>query len=219
MSVTGGVRVLTLNLWGLQGAWDERRAILADGLRGLRPDVVSFQEAIVGDGYDQVADLLGRGYHVAHGPSHQLGYEFERERQSLAAARLVEGLVGRLGTRHVVVAGDFNADPDADSVALWCGRRSLEGTSVCYRDAWEDARPGEAGHTFTPTNPRVAENKRALDRGRRIDYVFVRCEYSLYGPTLDVRACTLAFDEPVRGVWASDHFGVVAELSVPDVYF
>jgi putative transposase len=34
-----------------------------------------------------------------------------------------------------------------------------------------------------------------------------------------VRACTLAFDEPVGGVWASDHFGVVAELSVPDVCF
>jgi endonuclease/exonuclease/phosphatase family metal-dependent hydrolase len=156
---------------------------------------------------------------VAHGPSHQLGYEFQRERQSLAAARLVEGLVGRLGTRHVVVAGDFNADPDADSVAFWRGRRSLEGTSLCYRDAWGSARPGEAGHTFTPTNPLVAENKRALDRGRRIDYVFVRCDDSLHGPTLDVRACTLAFDEPVGGVWASDHFGVVAELSVPDVCF
>lgn len=119
----------------------------------------------------------------------------------------------------MVVAGDFNADPDADSVAFWCGRRSLEGTSLCYRDAWESTRPGEAGHTFTPTNPLVAENKRALDRGRRIDYVFVRCDDSLHGPTLDVRACTLAFDEPVEGVWASDHFGIVAGLSVPDVCF
>jgi hypothetical protein len=27
----------------------------------------------------------------------------------------------------------------------------------------------------------------------------------------------LAFDEPVRGVWASDHFGVVAGLSVSGV--
>jgi hypothetical protein len=52
------------------------------------------------------------------------------------------------------------AGSDADSVAFWRGRRSLEGTSVCYRDAWESARPGEAGHTFAPTNPLVAENKR-----------------------------------------------------------
>jgi hypothetical protein len=34
------------------------------------------------------------------------------------------------------------AGSDADSVAFWRGRRSLEGTSVCYRDAWESARPG-----------------------------------------------------------------------------
>jgi endonuclease/exonuclease/phosphatase family metal-dependent hydrolase len=102
-------------------------------------------------------------------------------------------------------------------VAFWRGRRSLEGTSVCYRDAWESARPGEAGHTFTLTNPLVAENKRAFDRGRRIDYVFVRCGDSLHGPTLDVRARIRAFAESVGGVWVSDHFGFVAELSVPDV--
>jgi hypothetical protein len=36
---------------------------------------------------------------------------------------------------------------------------------------------------------------------------------------LDDRGCTLTFAEPVGGVSASDRFGVVAELSVPDVYF
>ena len=90
---------------------------------------------------------------------------------------------------------------------------------MCYQDTWERARPDDPDHTFTPRNPLVSENKPALDRDRRIDYVFVRYEDSLYGPTLDVRACTLAFDEPVGGVWASDHFGVVAGLSVPDVCF
>ena len=78
--------------------------------------------------------------------------------------------------------------------------------------------PG-GGRPHVHADPLVAKNKRALDRGRRIDYVFVHCDDSLHGPTLDVRACTLAFDEPVGGVWASDHFGVVAELSVPDVCF
>ena len=51
---------------------------------------------------------------------------------------------------------------------------------------------------------------------RRIDYVFVRC--GLHGgPTLAISACERIFDEPREGVWASDHFGVIAELSVPDV--
>jgi hypothetical protein len=105
-------------------------------------------------------------------------------------------------------------------VAFWRGRRSLEGTSVCYRDAWESARPGEAGHTFTPTNPLVADNKRALDRGPT-DRLRLRAlrRFPTRAHTRDVRACTLAFDEPVGGVRASDHFGVVAEFSVPDDCF
>ena len=50
-----------------------------------------------------------------------------------------------------------------------------------------------------------------LELGRRIDHVFVRC--SANGPTMDIRACKRLFDEPVDGVWATDHFGVVADLS------
>ncbi len=34
------------------------------------------------------------------------------------------------------------------------------------------------------------------------------------GPTLDIRACVRILDEPIDGVWASDHFGVVADLVV-----
>lgn len=66
LSDPGRVRVLTLNLWGLHGNWDERRAVLVEGIRGLGPDLVAFQEAITDDGYDQVADVLGPGYHVVH---------------------------------------------------------------------------------------------------------------------------------------------------------
>ena len=60
------VRVLTLNLWGQSGDWSARRQILVAGLRALQPDLVAFQETIVTDAYDQVADLLGKNYHIAH---------------------------------------------------------------------------------------------------------------------------------------------------------
>lgn len=66
VSGTREVRVATLNLWGLHGEWEERRSVLVDGLRELRPDVIAFQEAVLANGYDQVADLLGARYHVAH---------------------------------------------------------------------------------------------------------------------------------------------------------
>ena len=50
---------------------------------------------------------------------------------------------------------------------------------------------------------------------RRIEYILVRCgEHG--GPTLVVRDCRLAFAEAVDGVWASDRFGVLADLEVPD---
>ncbi len=52
-----------------------------------------------------------------------------------------------------------------------------------------------------------------LELGRRIDHhILVRC--SDHGPTLHIRACERIFDEPVDHVWGSDHFGVVADLSV-----
>jgi endonuclease/exonuclease/phosphatase family metal-dependent hydrolase len=56
----------------------------------------------------------------------------------------------------------------------------------------------------------VAEGTWPLERGRRIDHVLVRC--AEHGP--DITACARLFDRPVEGVWASDHFGVVADLAV-----
>ena len=66
VSRTREVRVATLNLWGHHGAWDERRSALVDGLHELHPDIIAFQEAVVAEGYDQAADLLGSSYHIAH---------------------------------------------------------------------------------------------------------------------------------------------------------
>src|SRR5690242_10306586 len=60
------LRIVTLNLWGQRGAWAERRSVIIEGLRALRPDLVAFQEAVKTDEYDQMGDLLGAGFHIAH---------------------------------------------------------------------------------------------------------------------------------------------------------
>jgi endonuclease/exonuclease/phosphatase family metal-dependent hydrolase len=269
-TATSELRIATLNLWGRRGEWNERRRVLVEGFRELAPDLVAFQEAVVRDGYDQVADILGPGYHVAHqagretdgtglsiasrwevgevweetlhvsprvdpseivvaeilapnslggtllfahhNASWQLGCERERELQAVAGSQLVEDLLGKREISHVVLAGDFNAAPDSGSVRFWHGLQSLGDTSVCYRDAWESTHPEDPGHTFSPRNPLVTGGDNwPLELGRRIDYVMVRC--TDHGPTLDVTACERIFDEPVKGVWASDHFGVEADLS------
>jgi endonuclease/exonuclease/phosphatase family metal-dependent hydrolase len=268
MPATSRLRVLTLNVWGRGGVWADRRQVLIDGLRELRPDLLALQETIRTDDYDQVADLLGPGFHVVHQlarhatgmgvsiasrwpvgevreldlhltprtddfpcttlaaevqapspigavlfvnhfPSWQLAFEREREVQAVAAARLVDEMVGARDM-HVVLAGDLDAHPDASSIRFWTGLHALDGTSVCYRDAWESAHPDEPGHTFTPENPLVRDAARDWPY-RRIDYILVRCgEHD--GSTLAIERCELAFDDPIDGVWASDHFGVVADL-------
>ncbi|WP_188192274.1 endonuclease/exonuclease/phosphatase family protein [Nonomuraea sp. SYSU D8015] len=261
------MRVATLNLWARHGDWPARRAVLAEGLRSLEPDLVAVQESVVNDSYDQVADLLGPAYHIVHQgsaepdgtrasiasrwafgevwaarmpvtgrvdlsefaawvgvaevrapspllfvnhkPSFRLGEERERELQAVAAARLIEEVLdGR--EWPVVMAGDFDAVPDSASMRFWRGLQSLEGMSVCYRDLWEWAHPGVDGHTFTPVNPLVTGGNWPLETGRRIDYLLVRCTGN--GPSLRLRDCRRIFDRPVRGVWASDHFGVAADL-------
>jgi endonuclease/exonuclease/phosphatase family metal-dependent hydrolase len=263
------MRIVTLNLWGRRGAWDERRTVLIAGLRALQPDLVAFQETIVADGYDQVADLLGTGYHVAHQaarepdgqgvsiaspwpvgevrevdlhltprtadfacttlvaevsapepfgpllfvnhfPSWQPAFEHERTLQAEVAARVIESIAGRSG-QHVILAGDLDADPDATSIRFWTGRHALSGLSVCYRDAWESTHPGEPGETFTPRNPLVADRDWPF---RRIDYIFVRCG-DHGGPTLTIESCSRIFHGPINGVWASDHFGLTADLAIP----
>ena len=96
----------------------------------------------------------------------------------------------------------------------WAARRSLDGTSVAYLDAWDALHPDEAGHTFTPDNPLVRAGNWPLTPGRRIDHVMVGCGDA--GPRLRIDACRRVFDAPVDGVWASDHYGVVADLDAPD---
>ena len=60
------MRVVVQNLFGRRADWPERRAVLAQGLEELQPDLVAFPEAIVTSDYDQVADLLGTDFHIAH---------------------------------------------------------------------------------------------------------------------------------------------------------
>lgn len=270
------MRVVTQNLWGRRGRWPERRQVLVDGFRALAADLLALPESIVNDEYDQVRDVLGPDFHVAHqrdrepgddtdteagqghslasrwpivdvreldlhltprtagfacgtlvaeidapepvgtllfgfhNPSWKLHQAHERELQAAAAARFIEEFdAGR--NLHVVLVADLDADPESSSARFWTGRQALEGTSVCYRDAWESVHPGEPGDTFTPENPIMIGRDWPF---RRIDYVFVRCgEHE--GPTLEITSCERLFLEPSDGVWASDHFGLSVELGAP----
>jgi endonuclease/exonuclease/phosphatase family metal-dependent hydrolase len=147
-----------------------------------------------------------------HKPSWPFPSEVEREAQAVLAARALEEHIDDRDV-HGVVLGDFDATPDSGSMSFWRGRRSVEGYSVCYQDAWEYLHPDDPGRTFDLENPLVREGEVATAVSRRIDYVLVRA--GLHGPTLQARGCRRILDAPVDGVWASDHYGVLADLARP----
>ena len=106
-----------------------------------------------------------------------------------------------------LLVGDFNAEPDSAEIRYVTGLQSLEGRSVCFLDAWRRAGDGGRGLTWSNRNP-YARGEREPDR--RIDYVFAGL------PRKDglgqILACRVVCDDEQGGVWATDHFGVYAEL-------
>ncbi len=111
-----------------------------------------------------------------------------------------------------LLAGDLNATPDSDEVRFLRGKHSHGGRRTYWQDAWERLHPDERGHTWSSANP-FTERLHWLDRDRRIDYVLVSpLQRDHRGEVLD---CRIVLDRPDRdGVFASDHFGVLAEIRI-----
>jgi endonuclease/exonuclease/phosphatase family metal-dependent hydrolase len=153
---------------------------------------------------------IGRVLFVNHFPSWEPGFERERELQTVAAVRALEETAGHEQV-HVVLAGDLDAAPESSSIRFLSGRQSLHGMSVLYADAWGRRHSDDDGETFTTRNPLQTWSWWPF---QRIDYIFVRCD-NRGRPTLRIRESARVFDEPRNGVWASDHFGVLADLDAP----
>ena len=71
------LRIMTLNLWGENGPWEERLALVGEKLASLQPDVVALQEVReVPDRIVNQAEVLaarGRGYQHVFAPSTDWG--------------------------------------------------------------------------------------------------------------------------------------------------
>lgn len=108
-----------------------------------------------------IAEILapepfGPFWFVNHLPNWQLSFEYEREIQTVAVARVIEGLLARQD-RRVIVAGDLDAEPDAASIRFWTGKQSLDGLSVCATGTPGRARtPASRTLSVTPSRPRTA---------------------------------------------------------------
>jgi endonuclease/exonuclease/phosphatase family metal-dependent hydrolase len=135
-----------------------------------------------------------------------------RRKQVVALAEHVARLapVARAEAFPAIVAGDFNAEPDSDEIRYLRGLATIDGGSVYFADCHAVAGEGP-GVTFSKRNAYAAESR---EPERRIDYVFVRGpDRRGRGQPLSAEVC---LDRPHDGVFASDHFGVLATIRVDE---
>ncbi len=106
-----------------------------------------------------------------------------------------------------IVCGDFNAEPASEEIRMMTGLTTCPVAGVVFRDAWRDGGDGGKGYTWDNHNEFA---KAELEPDRRIDYIFVGWPKDRGAG--QVVSCRLAGNEPVGGMWPSDHFAVVADL-------
>ena len=146
--------------------------------------------------------------------NYRLTHGREREQQVLGVDEFVRGHESELPQ---ILMGDFNATPDHDEIRFLRGLHTMGGRRVFYQDAWARRHPveSEAGFTWARRNP-FTERLRWLERDRRIDYIFVT-PIRRDGRGV-VRECRLVFDLPDgEGCYASDHFGLLADIQVAPI--
>jgi len=127
-----------------------------------------------------------------------------RQRQVATIAQLVEAM----GPRDYVpiICGDFNTVPTSDEIRMLTGETIVPVAGRTFRDAWSEVGRGP-GYTWDNKNPFAAQS---LEPDKRIDYLFAG--YPKDRGAGHIVKCELVGNVPVDGVWASDHFGLMAEL-------
>lgn len=137
---------------------------------------------------------------------------YHRVREVLFIDEVVRERVDRAATMPPILCGDFNAEPESDEMRFLTSTAVIDGRSTYFQDAWKVAGPaGDPGWTQDPGNPIYAPL--SLPR-KRIDYVLVGDPFGRRGAGR-VERCQLAFHEPITGILASDHYGLVADIAWP----
>lgn len=112
-----------------------------------------------------------------------------------------------------ILCGDFNAEPGSDEIRYLMSLATIEGRSTYFQEAWHVTAQEGLGLT---ADPRINKTAAYLNvPPKRIDYVFASDAFfrpNGAGLITHVERC---FHEPRTGVFASDHFGLMAEIGWP----
>ena len=107
-----------------------------------------------------------------------------------------------------VVTGDLNAEPTSDELRLLGGLLTAPAVpDLVLLDAWRYAPPEDPGFTWDRRN---GYQQHSIIPDSRIDYVLVGLPLHDRGR---IETARLGGNAPVNGVWPSDHFAVIADLS------
>ena len=163
-----------------------------------------------GDYFRRLAERRDAGLIDARRHDELAAEALEGQKWRLGEARKTVQFIEKVaGAAPVILMGDFNALSDAEEIAVL--------KEAGFRDAFAEA--GEPpGYTWDGNvNGNIKLQKRAFPedfwlepKQQRIDYIFFR------GPGLEVKAGEVVLDRPVRGLFPSDHFGVMADFEVVD---
>ena len=156
--------------------------------------------------------------HLAAAPTHGR----HRRLQVLEIDRLIREVRGELDAFEMgaertamppILTGDFNAEPESDEIRFLKGLTVIDDKTTFLQDAWAVAGDDGPGYTSDwRTHPLSA----ALNIHRkRIDYIFVGDPFRRAGAAGRVLDCRIVAAEPLTGVQASDHRGLVADIEWP----
>ena len=156
--------------------------------------------------------------HLAPAPSHGR----HRRLQVLEIDKLIRQTRGDLDAHNFgvqrsamppILTGDFNAEPDSDEVRFLKGLTVFNERTTFFQDAWVVAGDDGSGYTSDwRTHP--LSDMLNIHR-KRIDYVFVGDPFRRAGNAGRVLDCQVIATEPITGVQASDHRGLVVDIEWP----
>ena len=102
-----------------------------------------------------------------------------------------------------LLAGDFNDEPISEPIREIKDAGYLDLYELCGKDTkaltWDNQNPFIQGHSVKFPD-------------RRIDFLFA---YKSLLPRLEIQNCEIIFKQPnVKGIYVSDHYGVLAEIKI-----
>ena len=108
----------------------------------------------------------------------------------------IDQLFNEIREKKVIIAGDFNNDDKMDYNNFY--------------DTWDVINPNKEGYTFDYIENQLTSKTTKSFIRTRIDKFLFRY--------VKPNTINLAFNKPIDGIWASDHFGLLANFSVIEEY-